>query len=110
MSEEDDIPPDPGPVVRMVTHLKEAAMIAYRLGHNGMRATSTTVGTIEDAFAPSGIYGEDTIRLTIDRALKGMFSLRDHAVEEDKKTIDALAKFLIDQIERGIIAGSAGCQ
>lgn len=95
----------------MVTHLKEAAMIAYRLGHNGMRAESTASGdTVVEAFAPHGIYGEETIRTTIDRALKGMFSLRDHAVEEDAKTIDALTKFLIDQIERGIIAGSAGCK
>lgn len=103
---DDDIPPDPGPVVRMVTHLKEAAMIAYRLGHNGVRATGTTVGSVEDAFASYGIYGSDTIRLTITRALNGMFSLRDHAVEEDAKTINALTAFLLDQIERGIIAGS----
>lgn len=92
---DDDIPPDPGPVVRMVAHLKEAAMIAYRLGHNGVRAESTTVGSVEEAFAPDGAFGFNVIRMTIKRAL-----------DTDDINADLLANFVLGQIERGVIAGS----
>jgi len=76
---------DPGPVFRMVTHIKEAGMIAFRFGHNSARAQQ-----------PNAIVGaKEALRITLERALGKV---------AEPAVIEAFTTFLQAQMDKGIEA------
>ena len=77
---------DPGPVVRMAKHIKEAGMVAFRFGVNSVRAQQ-----------PNAVTGtKEALKPTLQKALSGT----------DEAIVEAIANYLIKQIDKGVEAGS----
>ena len=76
---------DPGPLFRMVTHFKEAGMVAFRFGVNSVRAQQ-----------PNAVAGvKEQLRPTLEKAL-------GKAVTTEM--LDAFATYLLAQMDKGIEA------
>lgn len=78
---------DPGPLFRMITHLKEAGMVAFRFGHNSTRAQHPTAINVV----------KEQLRPTLEKAL---------GKAATTEMLDAFAGFLLSQMDKGIEAGS----
>jgi len=77
---------DPGPAVRMAAHVKEAGMIAFRLGVNSVRA----------GVSAEQVVSAETVHSTLRTALGA--SIEEHIV-------DSIALYLVQQLSKGIAAG-----
>lgn len=86
-----DATPEAGHIVRMATHIKEAGMIAYRLGYYGAKAKAVAADVNEK------IYTREELQVTMERALGKM---------ADSEIITALMKYLENQIGQGIMAAN----